>query len=199
MIEYGRVLSRRLIYSKVSLLLKERKRFLASGKKSHGILFQEVDMGAGRRDKGRVRGVRNGLWGGKAPAQALVELALILPILTVLIVGALEFGRLWSTKLVLTNAAREGAYYYSTHGETNPCPDGLTRTAAKNEASGSGIALSDAEIKIEGNCTSGSNVKVTTSHTVTDLLVLGFVGNVFHLTGSLNSFTLSSYVNMMVQ
>jgi hypothetical protein len=28
---------------------------------------------------------------------------------------------------------------------------------------------------------------------------LGFVGNVFHLTGSINSFTLSSSVEMMVQ
>jgi Flp pilus assembly protein TadG len=41
--------------------------------------------------------------------QALVELALILPILLMLLLGIFEFGRAWNTKQVLTDAAREGA------------------------------------------------------------------------------------------
>jgi len=41
--------------------------------------------------------------------QALVEFALILPLLMVLLFGIVEFGRAWNGKQVLTDAAREGA------------------------------------------------------------------------------------------
>ena len=41
--------------------------------------------------------------------QALVEMALVLPILLILMLGILEFGRAWYTKQVITDAAREGA------------------------------------------------------------------------------------------
>jgi Flp pilus assembly protein TadG len=41
--------------------------------------------------------------------QALVETALILPVLLMLVLGILEFGRAWNTKQVITDAAREGA------------------------------------------------------------------------------------------
>lgn len=41
--------------------------------------------------------------------QALVEFALILPLLMVLLFGIVEFGRAWNAKQVLTDAAREGA------------------------------------------------------------------------------------------
>jgi len=39
--------------------------------------------------------------------QALVEFALVVPILLLLVVGLVEFGRAWNTKQVLTDAARE--------------------------------------------------------------------------------------------
>lgn len=41
--------------------------------------------------------------------QALVEFALVLPILLGLIMGMIEFGWILNGKLTLTNAAREGA------------------------------------------------------------------------------------------
>ena len=41
--------------------------------------------------------------------QALVEFALILPILMILLMGIIEFGRAWNVKQVLTDASREGA------------------------------------------------------------------------------------------
>jgi Flp pilus assembly protein TadG len=41
--------------------------------------------------------------------QALVEAALVLPLLLLLSVGIFEFGRAYQTYQVLTNAAREGA------------------------------------------------------------------------------------------
>ena len=45
--------------------------------------------------------------------QSLVEFALIIPILLLLVMGALELGRLFYIKVTLHNAAREGAYYLS--------------------------------------------------------------------------------------
>jgi Flp pilus assembly protein TadG len=42
---------------------------------------------------------------------AAVEFALILPILLLLVMGILEFGRVLHTYLVVVNAAREGARY----------------------------------------------------------------------------------------
>jgi len=41
--------------------------------------------------------------------QALVEFALLMPILLLILVGIIEFGRAWSAHQVLTDAAREGA------------------------------------------------------------------------------------------
>lgn len=41
--------------------------------------------------------------------QALVEMALILPVLLILALGIVEFGRAFNAKQVVTEAAREGA------------------------------------------------------------------------------------------
>lgn len=41
--------------------------------------------------------------------QAMVEAALVLPILLLLVIGIVEFGRAWNANQVLTDAAREGA------------------------------------------------------------------------------------------
>lgn len=47
-------------------------------------------------------------WSRRRDGQALVELALVVPVLLLLIVGLTEFARAWNTKQVLTDAAREG-------------------------------------------------------------------------------------------
>lgn len=41
--------------------------------------------------------------------QALVEFALVVPLLLILVFGIIEFGMLWKSQQVLTDAAREGA------------------------------------------------------------------------------------------
>ena len=46
---------------------------------------------------------------GKRNGSAMIEMAVILPLLVVLIVGVVEFGRILMVKQVITNAAREGA------------------------------------------------------------------------------------------
>lgn len=46
------------------------------------------------------------VWGSE-DGQALVEFALVAPILLLLILGLVEFSRAWNTEQVLTDAARE--------------------------------------------------------------------------------------------
>lgn len=46
---------------------------------------------------------------GNRRGQALVEFALLLPVLALLLMAILEFGRAWNAKQVLTDGAREGA------------------------------------------------------------------------------------------
>lgn len=43
------------------------------------------------------------------PGQALVEFALVLPILLLLVLGVIDFARAWNAYQVITDAAREGA------------------------------------------------------------------------------------------
>lgn len=43
--------------------------------------------------------------------QALVEMALILPLLLLLFMGIFEFGRIFGAQLLISNLAREGARY----------------------------------------------------------------------------------------
>ena len=44
-----------------------------------------------------------------AKGQALVEFAVVVPLLMLLILGLFEFGRIYNAKLVVTQAVREGA------------------------------------------------------------------------------------------
>lgn len=46
---------------------------------------------------------------GGRRGQALVELALVLPIVLLLLVGLIEFGRAWNLHQVVTDASRQGA------------------------------------------------------------------------------------------
>jgi Flp pilus assembly protein TadG len=50
---------------------------------------------------------RRSRWWRRDGGQALVEFALVVPILLLLIVGLAEFSRAWNTKQVLTDVARE--------------------------------------------------------------------------------------------
>jgi len=63
--------------------------------------------------------------------QALVEMAFVLPILILLIMGIVEFGRILNSYLIITNASREGARYasiQSTDSEIQAVVSNLTVT-----------------------------------------------------------------------
>lgn len=58
--------------------------------------------------------------------QSLVEFALILPVLMLMLVGTLDFGRVVLANDTISNAAREAARYAIVHGSTaaSGCPAG---------------------------------------------------------------------------
>jgi Flp pilus assembly protein TadG len=58
---------------------------------------------------------------------AMVELAIILPVLLMLVVGIIEFGRAYSTQVAIQAAAREGARELALG---QPDVDARTRAAA---------------------------------------------------------------------
>jgi Flp pilus assembly protein TadG len=66
--------------------------------------------------------------------QALIEFALVLPVLLVLIIGIFKFGVTFTNYLTLTDAARNGARQLAVdRGQATPCVDA---TNAANSAAG---------------------------------------------------------------
>jgi Flp pilus assembly protein TadG len=136
-----------------------------------------------------------------SPAQALVEFALILPILLLLIIAAMDFGRMYYTKIVLTDAAREGASYYATSAVCktsctwSDCSTGLKAVVVEAGAS-SGVQVVNSEITLPTTCgTPGSSGSVNVTKSVTFMLQ-SFLKKVGLVNGALS---LSSTVTMVVQ
>ena len=101
--------------------------------------------------------------------QALVEFALALPVLLLLLLGVLEFGRAFAIKIAMENAAREGAHYfiYDIADDNNSFQN--TRDAVKWEAINQGLDLQDSDINVrcvngridQPDCDPGDTIVVT--------------------------------------
>ncbi len=136
------------------------------------------------------------------PAQALIEMALILPLILILVIGAMDLGRLFYMKIVLTNAAREGANYLSRYpADIVNCVDDIcfynTWQAIQTEGASSGITISYEEIDWTNTncCTAGTEVQIGITKSV-DLLFGGFLEAFGIINGPIE---LTSSVNMVVQ
>ena len=93
---------------------------------------------------------------------AAVEFALILPVLVLMIVGMIEFSRLYNVQISLSNAAREGARVMAIYNDS-----GQASSAAVAAAPELSPALTSGEVSISpGTCTSGQTVTVSITHTV---------------------------------
>lgn len=78
---------------------------------------KELSTGSGAT---RRAGVRSG--------QALVEFALVVPLVLLLLLGVVEFGRAWNAFQVITDAARSGARVSSVAAANSYASDSVTRT-----------------------------------------------------------------------
>lgn len=74
--------------------------------------------------------------------QNLIETAIVMPLLLLLLAGALDLGRAFNAYIVLTNAAREGARY----GTLYPTDTANIKAWTQREARAGGIILNTGDI-----------------------------------------------------
>jgi len=129
-------------------------------------------------------------------AQALVEFALLLPLLLVLILGAMDLGRVFYFKIILTNAAREGANYLSRNPADGAAGYTNTWNAIRTEGESSGVTITSDEVDWAGTncCAVGFPVVITIDKDV-DLIFDGFLNTMGIIDGPI---TISSSVTMVV-
>jgi hypothetical protein len=85
--------------------------------------------------------------------QALVEFALILPVLLLIILGILEFGWLFNSQITVTSSAREGARVACVTDE-----EGKIKSAIKNHIEGlSGLTFSGSHYYVQEGTASGTD------------------------------------------
>ena len=104
---------------------------------------------------------------------ALVELAVVLPMLTILLVGTLDFGRVFRSAMVVTAAARAGALYGAYRidlAAANP-PTGIT--AAVNNVLTSNNLTSGPSPTVTLLCDCATNAGVYTASTCTATCATG--------------------------
>jgi Flp pilus assembly protein TadG len=83
---------------------------------------------------GRTRRARQG-------GQALVELALVVPVILILLLGTIDLGRIFYSKIAVTDAAKEGALVASQGGSTSE-----VTTAVLTEAKGGFVEITAANV-----------------------------------------------------
>lgn len=127
-------------------------------------------------------------------AQALVETALVFPVLIILLVGAAEMARIARAGIAISNAAKAGVQYGAHDGVTAQDTTGIG-TAASNEApnltvttdsSASCVCSDGTTISCTGNNSCLSNARVIETLTVNTQAT---VTPVIHLPGLPRSFT----------
>ncbi len=91
--------------------------------------------------------------------QALVELALAIPILLLMVVGVMEFGRAWSMSQVVTDAARQGARMAALLNNSGAGQDSVRRVVRRALQAGN-IAANDDMIAIDNGWKAGTNTPV---------------------------------------
>ena len=105
-----------------------------------------------------------------------VEFALLAPVLVMILLGLMEFGRAYTVQTSLTNAARESVRSMAINSS-----QASARTAAKNAATQLTPALADGNITFSAaSCTVGSQMTVTISYNLST--ITGIAGP-FAMTG----------------
>jgi Flp pilus assembly protein TadG len=94
-----------------------------------------------------------------------VEFALLSPVLIMLLLGIMEFGRAYNVQISLTNAARESVRSMAINNNQT-----VAKTAAKNAATQLRPALADGNITFSGTtCAVGSQMTVTISYSLSTM------------------------------
>ncbi|MDQ0868555.1 Flp pilus assembly protein TadG [Arthrobacter sp. V1I9] len=106
---------------------------------------------------------------------AAVEFAILLPLLLMLVLGTIEFGRAYNAQITLTNAARDGVRYMAIVKD----PAEAKKKAQAAAASVSTIPTSDIKLSTEV-CSEGAQVTLTIKYNLST--ITGIAGP-FPMTG----------------
>lgn len=101
----------------------------------------------------------------KNQGQAVVELALVLPILLLILFGIFEFGRIFNADLVITNASREGARKAAVGGSDSEVASTVNSAIGLLDAASLVVTVTPS-----GSRTSGEQVSVQVDYSV-DIIV----------------------------
>ncbi|WP_347108277.1 TadE family protein [Paenarthrobacter sp. S56] len=94
-----------------------------------------------------------------------VEFALLAPVLVLLVLGIMEFGRAYNAQVSLSNAAREGVRVMAISNDAS-----AARSAAKNAAVSLNPKLADTNFTFSASsCTSGTQMSLTIKYTLSTL------------------------------
>ncbi|HEU4342498.1 MAG TPA: TadE/TadG family type IV pilus assembly protein [Candidatus Binatia bacterium] len=80
--------------------------------------------------------------GKSSTGQALIELTLLLPLLVLILLGTVDFGRVFFQSMALAQAARAGAQFGAQNDTTAADAPGM-KAAAVNAGQDIGLALAD--------------------------------------------------------
>lgn len=107
---------------------------------------------------------------------AAVEFAILLPLLLMLVLGTVEFGRAYNAQITLTNAARDGVRVMAIGND----PAGA-KTAAQNAAASVSSTIPTSDITLSTNtCSTGAQVTLTIKY---NLATITGIAGPFPMTG----------------
>lgn len=109
---------------------------------------------------------------------ALVEFAMVMPLLLLLLVGIMEFGRAWSQTQVITDAARQGARLAALLNNSSAGQDSVRLVVRRALAAGN-INATDQMIDIDPTVAGVSGWKAGTNTPVGVSLAIPYDWGVF--------------------
>ena len=105
-----------------------------------------------------------------------VEFAILLPLLLMLVLGTIEFGRAYNAQITLTNAARDGVRVMAIANDPT-----AAKAAAKNAASSVSTTIPTSDVTLSTTtCSTGIQVTLTVKYTLST--ITGIAGP-FPMTG----------------
>jgi Flp pilus assembly protein TadG len=107
-----------------------------------------------------------------------VELAVLLPLLLLILIGTMEFGRVFNVQNSLSQAAREGARHAAINYNKSTLDVEGTAIAAAPSLNGLAMTVTDNA----SACTSGADVEVTASVNLPSLSGFLDAGGLFPMT-----------------